>query len=117
VIVRMWHWSRPDFEGRRLPQVHERPRDPGLPLGAGNLSVHILERREGDVTHFITLTFWESLDAIRAFAGEEVEKAKYYPGGRGLPPGVRAARRALRGGRQVLRPYCTSNRSTATAVR
>ena len=24
-------------------------------------------------------TFWESLDAIRAFAGEDVEKAKYYP--------------------------------------
>jgi heme-degrading monooxygenase HmoA len=31
------------------------------------------------VTHFITLTFWESLDAIRAFAGDDVERAKYYP--------------------------------------
>jgi heme-degrading monooxygenase HmoA len=45
----------------------------------GNLSVHVLERREGDVTHFVTLTFWENLDAIRAFAGEDAEKAKYYP--------------------------------------
>ena len=41
--------------------------------------MYVLERREGDVTHFITLTFWENLDAIRAFAGEDVEKAKYYP--------------------------------------
>jgi heme-degrading monooxygenase HmoA len=40
--------------------------------------VHILERREGDVTHFVTLTFWESLEAIRGFAGDDVEKAKYY---------------------------------------
>jgi heme-degrading monooxygenase HmoA len=45
----------------------------------GNISVHILERQEGEVTHFITLTFWESLDAIRGFAGDDLEKAKYYP--------------------------------------
>ncbi len=46
---------------------------------AGNISAHILERAEGDVTHFITLTFWESLDAIHGFVGQDVEKAKYYP--------------------------------------
>ena len=34
---------------------------------------------EGDVTHFVTLTHWESLQAIEAFAGHEVERAKYYP--------------------------------------
>jgi hypothetical protein len=31
------------------------------------------------VTHFITLTFWRDIDSIKAFAGEEVETAKYYP--------------------------------------
>ena len=41
-------------------------------------SLYILERQEGDVTHFITLTFWENIDAIRAFTGDEVEAAKYY---------------------------------------
>ncbi len=45
----------------------------------GNISVHVLERQEGDVTHFITLTFWDSLESIRAFAGDDLEKAKYYP--------------------------------------
>jgi heme-degrading monooxygenase HmoA len=45
----------------------------------GNISVHILERQEGEITHFITLTFWESLDSIRGFAGDDLEKAKYYP--------------------------------------
>jgi hypothetical protein len=40
---------------------------------------YILERQEGEITHFITLTFWDSLDAIRGLAGEDVEKAKYYP--------------------------------------
>jgi heme-degrading monooxygenase HmoA len=45
----------------------------------GNISVHILERSEGNITHFITLTFWENLEAIKGFAGEDVEVAKYYP--------------------------------------
>jgi heme-degrading monooxygenase HmoA len=45
----------------------------------GNISVHILERPEGDVTHFVTMTFWESMASIRGFAGDDVEAAKYYP--------------------------------------
>lgn len=44
----------------------------------GNLSVHILERKEGDITHFITLTFWKDMDSIKAFAGDDVDTAKYY---------------------------------------
>jgi len=28
---------------------------------------------------FITLTFWKDRDSIKAFAGEDVEVAKYYP--------------------------------------
>jgi heme-degrading monooxygenase HmoA len=45
----------------------------------GNLSVHILERSEGAITHFVTLTFWKDFESIKAFAGEDVEAAKYYP--------------------------------------
>jgi heme-degrading monooxygenase HmoA len=44
----------------------------------GNLDVAILRRDEGEVSHFLTVTRWESEDAIRAFAGEDVLKAKYY---------------------------------------
>jgi hypothetical protein len=36
---------------------------------ARNISVRILERGEGEVTHFVTLTFWQNLESIRAFAG------------------------------------------------
>jgi len=31
------------------------------------------------VAHFITLTFWESREAIRAFADDNIELARYYP--------------------------------------
>jgi lactoylglutathione lyase len=38
-----------------------------------------LRRSYGDRTEFVTLTFWTSLDAVKAFAGEHVEQAVFYP--------------------------------------
>jgi heme-degrading monooxygenase HmoA len=46
---------------------------------SGNRAVYILRRLDGDVAHFLTLTHWDSLEAIKAFAGEDISKAKYYP--------------------------------------
>ena len=45
----------------------------------GNIDVAILRRDEGEVTHFLTVTHWQSEDAIRAFAGDDLLKARYYP--------------------------------------
>lgn len=45
----------------------------------GNRGVQVLRRTEGGVTHFLIITFWDSLAAIRAFAGENYEEARYYP--------------------------------------
>lgn len=36
-------------------------------------------RDEGDVSHFLLLTIWDSIDAVKKFAGENPEFAKYYP--------------------------------------
>jgi heme-degrading monooxygenase HmoA len=45
---------------------------------AGNRELTILRRDAGEVSHFLTVTRWTSEEAIRAFAGNEVLKAKYY---------------------------------------
>jgi heme-degrading monooxygenase HmoA len=45
----------------------------------GNLGVRILQRDAEDASHFITLSTWGSMDAVRRFAGADVERAKYYP--------------------------------------
>jgi heme-degrading monooxygenase HmoA len=44
----------------------------------GNLSVEIWRRIDGDLCHFWTVTKWDSYESIRKFAGDDVEKAKYY---------------------------------------
>ena len=46
---------------------------------AGNAGAYLLTRVEGDVAVVVTLSLWNSLDAIAAFAGKDVAKARYYP--------------------------------------
>jgi len=79
MIARIWHGRVPTSKAPAYREFTNRTAIPDYQSVQGNLSVHILEREEGDITHFITLTFWEDLDSIRAFAGDDVERAKYYP--------------------------------------
>jgi heme-degrading monooxygenase HmoA len=46
----------------------------------GNLGVAVAVRDLGaDRSEIVTLSWWTSLDAIRAFAGDPVDQARYYP--------------------------------------
>ena len=45
----------------------------------GNRGAWMLRRDTGDRTEFVTFSLWESYDAIRAFAGEDVQAAVFYP--------------------------------------
>ena len=45
----------------------------------GNRGVQTLRRIFDGKCEFFLLTLWESWDAIKAFAGEDYEKAVYYP--------------------------------------
>ena len=79
MIVRMWHGKVPTAKAGAYREILNARAIPDYQSVEGNLSVHILERTEGAVTHFITLTFWRDIESIKAFAGDEVETAKYYP--------------------------------------
>jgi hypothetical protein len=46
----------------------------------GNLGVIVLTRDRGDLCEVTTVSFWESMDAIRRFAGPDPGRAKFYPG-------------------------------------
>jgi heme-degrading monooxygenase HmoA len=45
----------------------------------GNRGVLALRRIVGDRAEFLLLTLWESEEAIRRFAGEDIERAVFYP--------------------------------------
>ena len=79
MIARIWHGTVPAAKAGEYREFLIARAIPDYQSVEGNLSVQILERSEGAITHFITLTFWRDMDAIKAFAGEDVTAAKYYP--------------------------------------
>ena len=79
MIARMWHGRvRVDHADAYAAFLADRA-IPDYRSVAGNLGVRILRRDADDAVHFVTLSFWESEGAIRAFAGDDLLKAKYYP--------------------------------------
>ncbi len=53
--------------------IHEYAATPG------NLGAYLLYRIDGERAEVLTISFWQSLDAVRGFAGEDVERAVFYP--------------------------------------
>ncbi len=45
----------------------------------GNLGAYMLTRRHPTHGEVITLSFWESYEAIERFAGKPYDRARYYP--------------------------------------
>ena len=45
----------------------------------GNQGVMVLRRIDGAEAEFGVISFWNSLDDVKAFASEEVDTARYFP--------------------------------------
>ncbi len=78
MIVRMWHGATPLEKGDEYLALMRNVAIPDYAATPGNRGAYALRRDAGELAHFTMLTFWDSLDAIKAFAGEPVETAKYY---------------------------------------
>lgn len=79
MICRIWHGITPSSKADAYAAFLEQRAVPDYRSVRGNLSVAVLRREEGEVTHFLTVTHWESEESIRAFAGRDLLRAKYYP--------------------------------------
>ena len=51
----------------------------GLEATPGNQGAWLLHRTDGDETEYLVISLWDSLESIKAFAGDDVDKARYYP--------------------------------------
>jgi heme-degrading monooxygenase HmoA len=71
MIARIWHgYTRPEdanaYEAMLKPELL-----PGISQVAGFRGSYLLRRDGGEEVEFVTIMFWDSIDAIRAFAGED----------------------------------------------
>jgi len=79
MIARTWHGVVPLKKADEYHDYLLRTGVADCQSTSGNLGVQVLRRIEADEAHFLFISFWRSLDDIRAFAGDEVEVARYYP--------------------------------------
>lgn len=45
----------------------------------GNQGAYLISRSDGDRTEFMTISFWDDLEVITGFAGEDIDQAVFYP--------------------------------------
>jgi heme-degrading monooxygenase HmoA len=79
VIARVWRgWTRA-ADGDEYGTYLEETGMPTARSTPGNGGAYVLSRRIGDRTEFMTVLLWDSLDAVKAFAGEDVTQARFFP--------------------------------------
>lgn len=79
LIARYWHGAVPAAKGDAYTQYLRRTGVKECRATPGNRGVEVLRRTVGGETHFVFISYWDSMDAIRTFAGTDVEQAHYYP--------------------------------------
>jgi heme-degrading monooxygenase HmoA len=79
MIARIWHGRVPAEKADEYLAYLLRTGVADYRATPGNHGVYIMRRLEEQVAHFELLTFWDSVEAIKAFAGDDIERARYYP--------------------------------------
>jgi heme-degrading monooxygenase HmoA len=80
MIVRVWRgWAMPEKYGD-YPEHFRKAVLPELRATPGFLGAVLMQRRQDGEIEFRVETRWASLDAIRAFAGEALDRAVVEPG-------------------------------------
>lgn len=79
MIARIWHGRTPADKAREYVDFLRQTGIAGYKATQGNLGVYVLLKEEGAEADFLLISLWESENAIKAYAGEDIEKAVYYP--------------------------------------
>jgi heme-degrading monooxygenase HmoA len=79
MIARIWRGAVRRQDGDAYAEYMDRTGVAAYKATPGNRGVWMLRRDAGERTEFVMFTLWESLDAVKAFAGEDYETAVFYP--------------------------------------
>lgn len=79
MVARIWHGRTKSEDLIEYSQFMNEVAIPDYKKTPGFVKLTFLRRVENNVAHFTLITYWESLDVIKNFAGNDSEKAKYYP--------------------------------------
>ncbi|MHA1855857.1 MAG: antibiotic biosynthesis monooxygenase [Promethearchaeota archaeon] len=78
MIARMWHGRTSYEKSDEYAEFLKSRAVPDYQSVKGLLNLSFMRRDEGDITHFLLITHWDSVDPLKEFARENYYKAKYY---------------------------------------
>ena len=78
MIARRWHGRIPAAKAGDYLRLMREVALPDYRGVQGNLGAWCLHRRNGEIVHVEMFTLWADEQAIRAFAGDDIARAKYY---------------------------------------
>lgn len=79
MIARVWRGAvRAEDEEAYATYLEETGMQTARALD-GSRGTLVLHRQDGDTVEFVTLLLFDSLDHVRAFAGNEIEQAVFFP--------------------------------------
>jgi len=79
VIARMWFGRSKAEDYDAYLAYLEESGVAELKKTAGSQGVMVVRRLDGDEAEFGVISFWDSLEDVKAFAGEDVDVARYFP--------------------------------------
>ena len=78
MIVRIWHGKTSIEDYEAYTDFLKRVAIPDYQKTVGFKELTFLRSIKDNEGHFTLITYWENLEAIKNFAGDDFEKAKYY---------------------------------------
>ena len=79
MIARIWHGTTKLEDYEEYTELMRSKAIPDYKKTKGFKELTFLRNTNDGVGHFTLITFWENIEVIKNFAGEDFEKAKYYP--------------------------------------
>lgn len=79
MIARIWRGAVAQLDGDAYAQYMDSTGVTGYACTPGNRGVWMLRRDMEGKTEFVMFTLWDSMDAVKRFAGERPEVAVFYP--------------------------------------
>jgi len=77
MILRLWHGLTPSGKARDFYDYVRQTGEPAYLQAHGNRGVMIISRPDGAFTEFLLLSFWDSIEDLKSFAGSDYETAQY----------------------------------------
>lgn len=79
MIARIWHGKTKQEHFEEYSDFLIKVAIPDYQKTRGFQGLQFLRNIQENEAHFSLVTYWENLEVIKNFAGNDFEKAKYYP--------------------------------------